>query len=250
MKIVAWDIEASNLSADFGIVLCVGFKEVGKGKPEVLDILDYTPKDGDLIKGEKKLLAEVSEKLLDSDCWLTHFGTYYDINFVNSRLLYHNLPVLPAGFAHIDTWKTAKARLRLRNNRLATISEFIGTEDEKNAIKPEQWLRALGGHRRSMDYIIEHCRRDVLVLEQVYERLRPLIVDHPNRSLVDGRGDCPTCGGSSMQARGFHVTKTRKYQRYHCQDCGTWSKSTKAVEVAAKANPVEASVPPRRRKRR
>lgn len=230
MKITAWDIEASNLSADFGIVLCVGFKDVGTGKPEVLNILDYSK--GDLIKAEKKLLVDVSERLLDTDVWLTHYGTWYDIPFVNSRLIYHNLPVLPPNFSHLDTWKISRNRLKLRNNRLITISEFLGTREEKNAIKPEQWLRALGGHKASMDYIVEHCRRDVLVLEQAYVRLRPLVLDHPNRALLDGRGGCGVCGSTKLHARGFRVTRTRKYNRYQCQSCGGWSSGTKPVEIA------------------
>ena len=230
MRILAWDIEASNLNADFGIVLCVGFKETGKGKPEVYNILDYQTGGGDLIKAERRLLKDVSTRLLDSDVWLTHFGTWYDIPFVNSRLLYHGLPILPPNYSHVDTWKIAKNRLKLRNNRLITISEFLGTEDEKNAIKPEQWLRALGGHKPSMAYIVEHCRRDVLVLEEAYNRLRPLVLDHPSRGLVDGRGGCGVCGGA-VQKRGFHVTRTRKYQRFQCQECGGWSKGIKPVEV-------------------
>jgi uncharacterized protein YprB with RNaseH-like and TPR domain len=230
LRILAWDIEASNLNADFGIVLCVGFKDVGKGKPEVYDILDYQGKDGDLIRAERRLLVAVSKRLLDSDVWLTHYGTWYDIPFINSRLLYHRLPVLPPNYSHIETWKIARNRLKLRNNRLITISEFLGTEDEKNAIKPEQWLRALGGHHPSMAYIVEHCRRDVLVLEEAYTRLRPLVLDHPNRGLVDGRGGCGVCGGAT-QKRGFHITRTRKYQRFQCQKCGAWSKGVKPVEV-------------------
>lgn len=231
MKILSWDIEASNLAADFGIVLCVGFKEVGRGKPEVYNILDYTGVDNDLIKAEKRLLKDVSKKLLDSDVWLTHFGTHYDIPFVNTRLLYHQLPILPPNYAHIDTWKIARNRLKTRNNRLITLSEFLGTDDEKNAIKPEQWIRALGGHSPSMDYIVEHCRRDVLVLEEVYTRLRPLVLDHPNRGLVDGGGGCGVCGSNQLQKRGTHITRTRKYQRFQCQDCGAWSKSVKPIEV-------------------
>ena len=229
MKILSWDIEASNLAADFGIVLCVGFKEVSKGKPEVLNILDYPGKD--LIAQERNLLKDVSKRLLDSDVWLTHFGTYYDVPFVNTRLLYHNLPILPPNYAHIDTWKISKNRLKMRNNRLITISEFLGTNEEKNAIKPEQWIRALGGHRPSMDYIVEHCRRDVVVLEQAYNRLRPLVLDHPNRGLVDARGGCGVCGKKALQKRGFHITRTRKYQRFQCSECGAWSKGLKPVEV-------------------
>lgn len=230
MNILALDIEASNLAADFGIVLTFGSKFVGKGKVEVLNILDFPGKD--LIAKEKNLLKAISERMLSADVWLYHFGCYYDLPFINTRLLYHKLPLLPANFAAIDTWKVARNRLKLRNNRLITISEFLGTEDEKNAIKPEQWIRALGGHRPSMDYIVDHNRRDVLVLEEAYTRLRPLVLDHPNRGLVDGRGGCSVCGATRLHKRGFHITRTRKYQRYQCSECGAWSKGTKPVEVS------------------
>ena len=235
MKILAYDIEASNLSADFGIVLTFGSKIVGKGRVEVLNILDYLGSSQDLIKAEKRLLKDICKRMLESDVWLGHYSTWYDLPFLNSRLLYHKLPVLPANFSQLDTWKIARNRLKLRNNRLITISEFLGTRDEKNAIKPEQWLRALSGHRPSMDYIVEHNRRDVLVLEEVYNRLRPLVLDHPNRGLIDGRGGCGICGANKLQKRGFHVTRTRKYQRYQCINCGGWSKGTKPVAIANKA---------------
>lgn len=233
MRILAYDIEASNLAADFGIVLTFGSKIVEHDEPvEVLNILDYAGADGDLIRAEKQLLKDICKRMLDSDVWLGHFSTYYDLPFLNTRLLYHKLPVLPANYSQIDTWKIARNRLKLRNNRLITISEFLGTEDEKNAIRPEQWIRALGGHRPSMDYIVEHNRRDVLVLEEAYLRLRPLVLDHPNRGLIDGRGGCSVCGAERLQKRGYHVTRTRKYQRYQCRECGSWSKGTKPLQIS------------------
>lgn len=231
MDILSLDIEASNLSADFGIVLTFGSKVVGKGKVKVLNILDYLGKDGDLIGAEKRLLKDVSKVMLDSDVWLTHYGTWYDIPFLNTRLLYHGLPVLPPNYPHIDTWKISRNRLKLRNNRLVTISSFLKTLDEKDAIQPEAWLRALGGHRPSMAKIVEHNRRDVLVLEEVYMILRPLVLDHPNKNLVDGRGGCGVCGEMKLQKRGFHITRTRKVQRYQCTACGGWSKGLKPVQV-------------------
>lgn len=229
MKILAYDIEASNLNADFGIILTFGYKVVGEGKVKVLNILDYS--SGDLLKAEKKLLKDISKAMLESDVWLGHYSIYYDLPFINSRLLYHELPTLPANFPHIDTWRISRNRLKLRNNRLATVQEFLHLPSEKNAIRPEQWIRALGGHRPSMDYIVEHNRRDVLVLEEAYLRLRPLVLDHPNKGLIDGRGGCGVCGSESLQKRGYHVTRTRKYQRYQCQKCGAWSKGVKPVEV-------------------
>jgi uncharacterized protein YprB with RNaseH-like and TPR domain len=227
-RILAFDIEASNLAADFGIVLCVGFKEVGKGEAEVLNILDYSK--GDLIEAERKLLKNVTKRLLDSEIWLTHFGTWYDIPFLNTRLLYHRLPIIPPSHPHVDTWKISKNRLKLRNNRLITISEFLGTKEEKNSIKPEQWIRALGGHRASMDYIVEHCRRDVEVLEEAYMLLRPLTPNHPHMG-VDGKV-CPICGKAELRKEGYRLTRTRRYRRYQCKACGAWSKSDKFEKIS------------------
>lgn len=227
MNILSLDIEASNLSADFGIILTFGSKVVGKGKPVVLNILDYRDNSGDLIKAEKKLLKDICETMLSADVWLTHYGTWYDLVFINSRLLYHNMPVLPPSYPHMDTWKISRNRLKLRNNRLATIQDFLGLKSEKNQIRAEQWIRALGGHRPSMDYIVDHNKRDVLVLEEAYLRLRPLILDHPNKGLIDGRGGCTVCGSEKLQKRGWHITRTRKYQRFQCQSCGAWSRNTK-----------------------
>ena len=233
MNILGFDIETSNLSADFGIILCCGFKTIGEGKCEVLNLLDYVKKSdrGDLIKAEKRLLVAITTKLLEADVWLGHYACYYDIPFINTRLLYHHLPIVPANFALIDTWRISRNRLKLRNNRLVTVSGFLGTKEEKNAIKPEQWLRALGGHRPSMAYIVDHCRRDVTVLEETYDRLKPLVLDHPSRGLVDGRGGWGVWGSSKLVKRGFHITRTRRYQRFQCQSCGAWSKGLQPLEV-------------------
>jgi uncharacterized protein YprB with RNaseH-like and TPR domain len=190
-------------------------------------------KSRDLIKAEKRLLKDVSAALLDGDVWLTHYGQRFDLPFINSRLLYHRLPVLPANFAHLDTWKISRNRLKLRSNRLAVISEFLRTGDEKTPIQPEAWLRALGGHRPSMDTIVEHCRLDCLVLEEVYELLKPLVLDHPHKGLLDGRGGCGICGASpeKQQKRGRHITRTRVYQRFQCTSCGSWHRGLKPIKV-------------------
>ena len=230
MRLLAFDIEASGLNADFGIVICVGFQEVGTNRTQVMSLLDYDEKDP--IKAERLLLKDVRERLLDCDAWIAHFGKYYDVVFVNTRLLYHRLPTLPTNFPLIDTWRTAKNAMKLRNNRLITIQEFLGTRNEKNAILPEQWIRAMAGQPRAIKYIIDHCKRDIEVLVEVYLRLRPLIVDHPNHNLIKKDGGCPTCGSMKLQKRGQQLAKTMAFQRFQCQACGAWSKSRKAVSKA------------------
>lgn len=216
------------MSADFGIILCAGFRDVDKGKTVVMSIRDYPEKDP--IRAEKLLLKDISKRLLEADVWVAHFGKYFDTVFLNTRLLYHGLPTMPPNFPLIDTWRTARNQMKLRNNRLVTIQDFLKLKNTKNAILPEQWIRALGGHEPSLKYIEEHCRRDVDVLVDVYQALKPLMLDHPNKGLMDGRGGCGVCGSESLQKRGYHITRTRRYQRYQCQKCGSWSKSTKPLK--------------------
>lgn len=228
MKLLTFDIEASSLSADFGIVLCVGFKWVGGKKAEVLSIRDYD--ESDPIRAEKLLLKDVRKRLMEADCWIAHFGRWYDTVFINTRLLYHRLPTLPPNFPLIDTWKTSKNYLKLRNNRLITIQNFLHLKNEKDAIQPEQWIRAMSGHEPSLKYIENHCRKDVEVLEETYMLLRPLIVNHPNTNLVKIGEGCPVCGEDTLQKRGRHITASRAYQRFACTTCGSWSRAMTATK--------------------
>ncbi len=46
----------------------------------------------------------------------------------------------------------------------------------KTKVDPEHWNKAaLDGCRKSMDYIVEHCEADVILLEEVTELLRPFV---------------------------------------------------------------------------
>jgi len=222
LRIVSFDIETSNLSAGFGTIICAGFKTVGEGRAKVLSIADFpgSRKDG---TNDKPLVKAIYDELMEADIWLTWYGQRFDIPFVNSRLLYHNLPLLPANHPHIDGWKTSRNHLKLGNNRLNTVQSFLRLPDEKTHIKPDLWIKAIAGNRKALKYIEDHCKADVVVLEQAYERLRPLILDHP----FTGRGvngNCAICGEGKLQKRGFHRSRTRVFQRYQCQGCGSWSR--------------------------
>jgi hypothetical protein len=228
MKLLSWDIESSDLVADYGRMLCLGFKTVGgRGKnARIISLGDYKSYEVDPTH-DKALVKEAAKILSDCDAWLTWYGSRFDVPFVNSRLIYHDLPPLPP-IPHIDGWRVARSKLRLHSNRLASVSAFLDVE-EKTPIKPNVWVRAKCGHRPSLNYVIQHCKQDVIVLEQVYEHLKPLIDQHPNSGLFSGNADaCPACGGFHITRQGERVTKTRTYPRFQCQDCGMWLRGTKS----------------------
>jgi uncharacterized protein YprB with RNaseH-like and TPR domain len=225
-KRLFFDIEATRLDARWGVILCIGYR-LGDGKIKIPTLNDFSPKDCLDDKGLVRHFAEEVYPLADFS--IGHFSTYYDIPFINTRLIKHGLKPLPNAkfIPHIDTWKTARYKLKLDNNRLATIQNFFASEFKKTDVDPEHWARAAIGCKKSLKYIVEHCKYDILVLEDIYAKIKPLI-DEPSRHLFDDEG-CVECGSHKLQRRGFARTLTRKYPRYQCTACGRWQKGNKAA---------------------
>lgn len=222
-KIVIWDLETTNLNADFGVILAFGYKYLGQKKTNVISVMDFDRFKKDPTD-DVPLIKEAAKVLADADVWITHYGTYFDVPMINSRLLSQGEKPLP-NVPHIDTWKTSRYKLKIHSNRLASIADFFDL-DQKTPIRTKLWRKAMHGHKGSLKYINAHCRQDVVVLEQVYNKLKPLMTNHPNLALLGGKPhSCPICGEDrKLQNRGFHVTRTNVYRRVQCQNCGGWSR--------------------------
>lgn len=224
-KIKLWDIEATNLNADFGVILSVSVKDLGQSKIRNYNIGQYKSFDKDRTN-DKALLEEAYKDLADADMWVTWFGTYYDIPMFNTRLIEHKLDPLPK-VAHVDGWMIARKKMKLHSNRLASVQNFLDLEEEKTPLKGPIWIRAAAGYKDAIKYVVEHNNQDCVVLEQVYDRIKGLCDFHPNVNImVDGNtANCPICGSKNMQMRGKTITKTGYRQRYQCTSCGGWSSS-------------------------
>ena len=124
-RIILWDIESYNLNANFGYVLCVGWKVLGEKKVNVIKISDYELFDRDPTN-DREVVREARDVLTDADAWVTWYGGGFDEPFINSRLLNHGLsPMPPMGSAHIDGWKIARYKMTLNSNRLASVTAFL-----------------------------------------------------------------------------------------------------------------------------
>ncbi len=218
-KILLWDIESTGLKGDFATILCIGYKWYGEEKVHVISITDYKEKfeadptnDGPLIKDFMKVFAE-------ADMSITYFGIGFDRKMFYTKLLEHSLP-LPANIPMVDLFFTVKSNTSLSRKSLDNVAHFLRCATQKTKVDGRIWKKAMAGHRGSIKYIIDHCEKDVIVLEEVYERLRPLVRTHPR---VAALGDCRYCGSTRLQRRGFALTVLKgKQQRLVCKDCGGW----------------------------
>lgn len=220
-RVVLYDIEASNLSADFGRILSFGWKELGAGKTHVRNINETKGYKKDPTN-DKELALLARDVLGSADIIVGWYSQRFDLPFINSRLLAHGeSPVPPV--AHVDGWRIARYQLHLHSNRLASVSAFLEVE-EKTPLLPKVWARATAGDEKALRYVGAHCKQDVVVLEQVYKAIRPFCLDHPNYRVL-GREACPICGASaSLKQKGHRITRTGRHARFQCKKCGGWSK--------------------------
>jgi uncharacterized protein YprB with RNaseH-like and TPR domain len=159
------DIEASNLKADFGIVLCWCIKP-SKGKKIIEQVI--TPKELRTCL-DKNVVQGCIDACLKFDRVVGHYSSRFDIPFLRARALKLGLDFPQyKSLWQTDTWRIARDKLAISSNRLATVAAQCNIEQEKTRITPEHWLGALTGGKEHLQYIVEHCRIDVLVLEKVW----------------------------------------------------------------------------------
>jgi len=167
------DIEASNLKANFGIILTYCIKIYGEDK-----ILEGAIKEEDLRNGnfDKNLCKQLIKDMLKFDLLIGYYSTKYDIPFIRSRCLFHKLdfPIYKM-INHKDLYYMVKRLLSLHRNSLEVATKFLGIKG-KNHVMGQEWNQAVmcSGEKfeKAIAYIIDHNRKDVIITEKLYRKLK------------------------------------------------------------------------------
>jgi len=223
-KLLHWDIEATDLNANWGTILCIGYKFNFEKKPTVISILDDPrfKKDHRWINSERWVLDQFYEKFLEADAHCTWYGSRYDMPFCNTKRVFYKDPIFPPT-PHIDLWRTSRYQLKMSNNRLESCGDYFFHESIKTRVKPIVWRKASVGHAPSIKYVVNHCDKDIVELERMHDIMRPLIKNYPSSNAKTGDLEaCSKCGGKKIH-RGTGQSIKRIYDRYQCKGCGSWS---------------------------
>ncbi len=177
-KVGVFDLETSNLNADYGIILCGVFLDVNGDKPIVLrwDKMEEFKKDK---ASDRELCLKIKDVIESFDIVIGYNSSRFDFNFLKARLLKHGLDIL-SPVKHIDLYYTVKYKLKLHDAKLDSVAKFLGTKYQKTDVIGEMWVKALVGAgtkngKVAMDYIVEHCIYDVFVLKEVFLKLKDMI---------------------------------------------------------------------------
>lgn len=167
--------------------------------------------------GHEEMIKQAHRLISEADAIITYNGDKFDIPKLMGEFVLAGLTPPPPPTS-IDVYKAVR-KLGMFSNKLA----FIGPALEVGAkVKHEGfslWADTLKGCEKARAKMKKYCIQDVILLEKVYNRIKPYIRNHPH---TGAHGQCGNCSSNKLQSRGYRYTKMFRTQRLQCQNCGAW----------------------------
>ena len=205
--------------------MCWSAKWLGEDEVSFSSIYDTSRKT--MIKRIWKLINE-------ADAVVHYNGSKFDMPTLNKEFLLHNL-LPPSPVKQIDLLRTTRQQFKFPSNKLDYIAQTLGLGNKVKHTGHQLWIDCMNKDPAAWELMKEYNINDVILLENVYNKLRPWIKNHPNVGVHDSNPlVCPTCGGHHYQSRGTVVAKTTKYRRFCCTDCGSWFRGHLSVGLPLK----------------
>lgn len=166
----------------------------------------------DMLQGIHKLWSE-------ADAIVTFNGDKFDLPKLHGEFVRAGMDP-PPPVASIDVRKTT-SRMGFTSGKLAHVAPLLGCGEKVDTNGFKLWADYMRGSGKARADMYTYNIKDVLLLEDVYTKVRPYIKTHPY--IGEKAFQCPVCNSSKVQKRGVRRTRTFLVTRIHCQDCGAWS---------------------------
>ena len=207
-----------------GYTMCWSAKWHGKRKVFFNSTQMSKPKD---------MLQEIWNLLDEADAVVHFNGNKFDMPILNKDFLMHGL-MPPSPYHQVDLLNVARSSFRFTSNKLDYISKVLGIGSKFEHYGFELWIDCMKGEKKAWKIMEKYNKKDVTLLEDLYEEFLPWIKNHPNHALYTDEVAhiCPNCGGKRVKKNGTETTKVMRYQRYKCQDCGLNIKGRQADKLS------------------
>lgn len=172
----SFDVETSNLTADFSILLSAVIKPFGC--PPIVFRADDYPAWIANRANDRQIVEDIVAELRKHAIIVSHYGSKFDIRYLRAKMVHHGLEPLPPMFG-VDSWRIAKDNFQVSSRRLKNLGTYFNI-GEKEPVDGALWMEAAyGGNREAMDRIVSHNIVDCEVLEKLAAITFPLLKSIP-----------------------------------------------------------------------
>jgi DNA polymerase elongation subunit (family B) len=176
---------------------------------------------------DRRVLLSLHKLLNEADIVVAHNGKKFDIKKISARFFVQGIK-LPSPYKVIDTLQQVKSAMSLTSNRLDYICKIKFGEGKLSHTGLKLWIDCKEGKEEALKLMDEYCQKDVKLLEDFYLELRPYMTSHPNLGMYveEDLSVCPTCASEDLNWDGEYHTTNLSYNRFQCNDCGSWGASS------------------------
>ncbi|MFY1686302.1 ribonuclease H-like domain-containing protein [Plantactinospora sp. WMMB782] len=201
----------------------ISFAWKWRGEPETHFLSEFHVDHAAMIDAAHGLLSQ-------ADVVGHYNGKRFDMPTLNREFVVAKLGP-PAPYQQLDFLETVKRRFRFPSNKLDYVAQQLGLAGKVKHEGHTLWVRCMAGDPEAWELMKLYNMQDVVLLEQLHDRLMPWLVGAPNQRLVvDGDDVCPHCGSEDLRREGYALTSTGRYQRFQCRGCGAWSRATRRFD--------------------
>jgi len=173
-------------------------------------------------ENDYRIVKELWNLLNEADIVIAHNGDRFDVPNMNTRFIVNQLPPT-APYQTIDTVRIARKQFGFTHNNLNALARVFGFKVKLDT-NFDLWKRCVDGDEKALQRMEIYNKHDVVLLEEVYMKIRPWIHSHPNIGLYGESATpvCSNCGSEKLSKTDkFYYTPTGKYELYTCE-CGAY----------------------------
>jgi hypothetical protein len=174
---------------------------------------------------DERIVKSLWDFLNGAKILIGHNVKDYDMREVNTRFLMHGLNPI-SNYQVVDTLKVAKSVFAFESNKLKYINQKLDIKQKIDNGGMSLWIKCMEGDEASLKKMKEYCEGDTLSVEELYFKMRPYIIGHPNLGLMINSENpvCPNCASDDIIANGSYFTTAGEYESVRCRNCGALSR--------------------------
>jgi DNA polymerase elongation subunit (family B) len=232
MEALVWgrkdvNISLNQIKTDWSI-LAWSAKWLGKSK-----VYYYDTSENEDVRNDFQILCSLWRMLEDADIVITQNGTSFDMRKINARFIAHGFNP-PSSYRQIDTYRLAKRIGDFTSHSLEYLTEKLKVKHKKLSHSKfpgmSLWTECLKGNKAAWQEMKRYNINDTLGTEELYLKLRAWAPESGPKPFEskDVTLQCGTCGYKGVMTRwGYYRTNKGKWQRWSCQECGSFAKGEK-----------------------
>lgn len=174
----------------------------------------------------RDLMRKFHDVISAADIVVGHNAKDFDERMLNADFLRHGLKP-PPPHRLIDTKTFARHKFRFNSNKLDDLGARLGLGRKMRHQGFALWVGCLRGEPKCWEMMMAYNKKDVILLEKLYLKMRPWMQSHPNVTDYDCNSGCPACGKAKLRPQGYRVYVGGRRPRFQCEDCGKWCSGKK-----------------------